>query len=72
MTNCDLIDTCGVLNEYLAQMPTTAEVYKRMYCLRSFDKCARYMVVKSMGQGATPQDLLPNQTDRAMMIIQGR
>jgi len=56
----------------MANMPSTADMLKQMYCQKDFDKCARYMVVKAIGREKVPLDLFPNQTEKATTIIQAK
>jgi len=72
MANCDLLETCIFFNDNMAEMPSTSDVFKKMYCKSDFGKCARHMIVESLGRGTVPSDLFPNQTDRAKSIIQGK
>jgi hypothetical protein len=69
MANCELLQACIFFNDHMANMPSTADVYKKMYCLTNFNKCARHMVVEALGRGTVPPDLFPNQEDRAKEII---
>lgn len=71
MADCELIEKCIFFNDQMPNMPSTAAVYKKMYCEGDFDHCARYMVVKAIGRGNVPSDLFPNQKDRAESIIKG-
>jgi len=72
MTNCELTDKCVFFNGHMANMPSTADMLKQMYCQKDFDKCARYMVVKAIGREKVPLDLFPNQTEKATTIIQAK
>lgn len=69
MTKCELIETCIFFNDQMVNMPSTAAVYKKIYCQQDFDKCGRYMIFKAVGREHVPKDLFPNQSDRAAMII---
>ena len=55
----------------MPNMPSTAAVYKKIYCEKDFDNCARLMIVKAPGRGQVPKDLFPNQKERAEGIIKG-
>lgn len=72
MANCELLEHCIFFNDHMANMPSTSDVYKKMYCHKDFAKCARHMIVEALGRGTVPADLFPNQTDRATSIIQGK
>jgi hypothetical protein len=71
MAKCDLIEKCIFFNDQMANMPSTAQVYKKMYCEGKFEECARFMIVKAKGREHVPGDLFPNQKDRAESIIKG-
>lgn len=67
MKECERLKLCPFFNGKLANMPNTAEVLKKFYCLGSYESCARYMVFKAIGK--VPPDLWPNETERAKKII---
>ncbi len=71
MANCELSETCIFFNDQMPNMPSTAAVFKKMYCEQDYDKCARMMVVKAVGREKVPKDLFPNQKERAEAIIKG-
>jgi hypothetical protein len=70
MANCELVETCIFFNGHMANMPSTADVYKKMFCQRDLEKCARYTIVKAKGRGTVPADLYPNQMEKAISIIE--
>jgi len=53
----------------MADMPSTADMLKNLYCQQDFDKCARYVIVKEMGREKVPADLFPNQIEKARSIL---
>ncbi len=67
--DCQLLATCAFFNDRMADMPSTAERFKQIYCRGDFDSCARYTIVKAIGREKVPADLFPNQQDRAKAII---
>jgi len=69
MEKCELTATCIFFNDQMAGMPSTAAVYKKMYCEQAFDTCGRYQIFKAIGRENVPKDLFPNQADRAKEII---
>jgi len=69
MARCELIDTCIFFNDQMANMPSTAAVYKNLYCEKDYATCGRYMIFKALGRENVPKDLFPNQGDRAKAII---
>ena len=70
MADCELIEKCIFFNDKMAKMPSTAEVYKKMYCRQDHANCARYMVFAAIGRENVPTDLFPNEQQRATSIIQ--
>jgi hypothetical protein len=71
VAHCELIEKCIFFNDQMPNMPSTAAVYKKMYCEGDHESCARFMIVKALGRGNVPGDLFPNQKDRAESIIKG-
>ena len=69
MSACELTETCIFFNDQMANMPSTAAVYKKIYCGQDFDKCGRYLIYKAIGRENVPKDLFPNQSDRANEVI---
>ena len=69
MKTCELTEKCIFFNDQMANMPSTATVYKKIYCESDFARCARYMIVQAMGRDKVPADLFPNQAERAEQII---
>lgn len=69
MPDCELKKTCLFFNDQMATMPSTADVYKRMFCEKDSSSCARLMIVKAIGREHVPKDLFPNQAERAKSII---
>ena len=53
----------------MANRPNISASFKRLYCRGDNSKCARYMVFEALGVGRAPDDLFPNQEDRAKQII---
>ncbi|ACV64504.1 conserved hypothetical protein [Desulfofarcimen acetoxidans DSM 771] len=69
MSECPRLKTCPFFNDKMASMPSTAELYKKKYCMTDCSKCARYMVLKEKGMDMVPADLFPNQYDRAKKLL---
>ncbi|GAM09026.1 hypothetical protein OR1_01300 [Geobacter sp. OR-1] len=72
MSECELIKTCIFFNDKMADMPSTAEIFKNLYCKGEFNNCARMIIVKALGRGNVPPDLFPNQAEKALEIINKR
>ena len=71
MPDCQLLENCLFFNDRMANMPSTAEVIKIRYCREENSGCARFMIYQAIGKGKVPQDLFPNQSDRAEKVIAG-
>lgn len=69
MAECELIKTCIFFNDKMSNMPSTAEIFKTMYCKGEFDNCARLIIVKALGREKVPADLFPNQAAKALDIV---
>lgn len=69
MDNCALAEKCIFFNDLMHNMPSTAAVYKKIYCQQDFAKCARYLVCQGKGRDKVPADLFPNQLERAEQIL---
>ncbi|MDP2151210.1 MAG: hypothetical protein Q8K13_16370 [Parvibaculum sp.] len=70
MSACELGTECIFFNDRMAKMPSMAEMYKKRYCLGDFDSCARFAVFKAINRDAVPQDLYPNEVEKAVELIQ--
>ncbi|RII25397.1 MAG: hypothetical protein CXR31_14490 [Geobacter sp.] len=71
MTDCELLKTCIFFNDKMQNMPSTAEVIKLRYCNGDYTDCARFTIFKAVGREKVPQDLFPNQIEKAREIIAG-
>jgi len=69
MPGCELLEKCIFFNDKMADMPSTAVIFKTIYCQGDFENCARMLIVKALGRGKVPTDLFPNQSAKAMEII---
>ena len=69
MADCECLTSCIFFNDKMANMPSTAENIKHTYCRREYDKCARHMVFRALGRPKVPDDLFPNQIEKAQEII---
>ncbi|NPV02545.1 MAG: hypothetical protein HPY53_14315 [Brevinematales bacterium] len=69
MSDCDCLQGCPFFNDQMADMPSTADAMKGLYCQGDNACCARFMVFKALGKGKAPADLFPSQSDRAEEII---
>ncbi|MFX0069495.1 MAG: hypothetical protein ACFFAO_00175 [Candidatus Hermodarchaeota archaeon] len=69
MVECELIEECPFFTDKLKNMPATTNLFKEKYCKTDSSKCARYIVIHSLGKSEVPSDLFPNQLERANGLI---
>jgi hypothetical protein len=72
MAECESLAKCPFFNDRMAEMPAMAAMLKKRYCLGDKSNCARWAVRRALGPEAVPADLIPNQMDRAEILIQGQ
>lgn len=70
MPECECLPKCPFFNDVMAEMPSTADMMKKRYCLKDNSTCARYMVFKTLGREKVPAKLYPTQTDQAQKLIE--
>ena len=70
MADCECLEGCPFFNDRMQNMPGLSGIYKKNYCKGDYQKCARYMVFKSLGKAAVPLDMFPNQKEEAESLIQ--
>ncbi len=66
---CEKLPTCLFYNDKMPIDKGLGAVYRKTYCDISNPKCARYMVVSTLGPTAVPLDLYPNMASRAEQIL---
>ncbi len=69
MADCVCLPRCPFFNNRMADMPATAQLMKKRYCLGVQDSCARFMVFSKLGSEAVPLDLYPTQVERAREVL---
>ena len=69
MAMCEHNGACTFIERIMSIMPTSANLYKRLYCQDSPVTCARYMVEQALGSDYVPFDLSPHQRDKANELI---
>lgn len=69
MAECPAIGKCPFFSGRMTCMPVAASRFKAQYCLGDHRPCARWTVRVACGAAAVPNDLLPNQLDRAQSIV---
>ncbi|MCK5708073.1 MAG: hypothetical protein KAI43_10510 [Candidatus Aureabacteria bacterium] len=57
------------LQDQLVKMPAFIKSIKKDYCEGNFIECARYMVLKALGEENIPANLFPNDQKGAKEII---
>ena len=72
MANCKFAEKCPFFNGKISHPKVMADLFKQRYCQGSFERCARYCVRMALGPGTCPEDLFPNQHDRAEKLITKR
>lgn len=69
MNDCECLEKCIFFNDKMENKPALANLFKKSYCKGDSSKCARHIVFEKFGAEAVPNDLFPNQIERAMEII---
>ena len=64
-----MINQCPFFNDNLKDMPATASLYKDSFCKSNNSNCARYIVFQTLGKSKVPEDLFPNQLQKASELI---
>jgi hypothetical protein len=71
MAQCECLEGCPFFHEKMDDMPNITRIYKNRYCLGSNFDCARHMVFRELGSEHVPENMYPNQVDRAAEILNG-
>ena len=69
MAECECLSLCPFFHDKLKNMPAMAEIYKRKYCKGDSTDCARHQVFEKLGSENVPDDLFPNQNEKAVRIL---
>ena len=69
MAGCERLLNCPIVNDP-KEGTVSAEKVKEKYCNNNYSACARYMVLKSVGADFIPNDLMPDQVERAKETIE--
>jgi len=69
MAGCERLLKCSIVNDS-TEGTVSVEMVKEKYCNNNYSACARYMVLKSVGGDFVPNDLMPEQVERAKEIIE--
>jgi hypothetical protein len=69
MAGCERLLKCSIVNDP-TEGAVSVELVKEKYCNNNYSACARYMVLESVGGDFVPNDLMPEQVERAKEIIE--
>ena len=69
MANCKYQKDCRLFNGRMTIEQASSEMYKDTYCRGDNKQCALYLVISVLGSEEVPDDLLPDQVDRAHDFI---
>lgn len=69
MVGCEFLSGCPFFHEKMDNMPAAVREMKWRYCKTAKMQCARYMIAQVLGKGEVPEDLFPNQIERARYLI---
>jgi len=70
---CPKLSGCAFINVKMKHMPGTAALAKKSYCrTEHHEGCARYIVDQALGSPAIPDNLYPNQVERAHALLAGK
>ena len=68
MADCELLQRCPFYNDEMKKTDGLGALYRQRYCVGDNSTCARYMVFRTLGRSAVPEDLYPNMVQRANEI----
>jgi len=66
---CRFAAFCTFINETTLKNPSQAAKYKISYCNSNSANCARYLISRALGRQSLPDDLLPEEMNRAERIV---
>ncbi|MFW9972273.1 MAG: hypothetical protein ACFFDF_18960 [Candidatus Odinarchaeota archaeon] len=69
MVDCKKLSGCIFFNDKMENMPVTADLFKQVFCKKKYNECARFIVATALGQHCVPNDLFPNQDEKAKKLI---
>jgi hypothetical protein len=52
----------------MVDMPACVDMYKQNFCRAEYKECARFIVAVKLGPDNIPNDLFPNQKERAKQL----
>ena len=69
MADCEFLTLCPFFNDKMENMPSAADMMKKLYCKWNYSHCARYMVAMALGRKKIPPDLFPGDAARADILL---
>lgn len=70
MADCPNLEDCPFFNGFMAGRPDIAsDILKVRFCMGNNAACARWRVASELGGGHVPDDMYPNQENRANAIL---
>ncbi len=72
MAECVCLPRCPFFNDRMGDMPATAQLMKKRFCLGEQTTCARFMIFSTLGSENVPMDLYPTQVERARELLPPR
>jgi hypothetical protein len=67
---CPKLSGCAFINVRMKHMPGTVELAKKSYChTERHEGCARYIMSQALRGPAIPDNLYPDQVERAHALI---
>jgi hypothetical protein len=73
MPECPRLAQCPFFNSKLKNMPAIVDMAKAEYCRSGkHETCARYLVARVLGSDGVPENLFPDQADRASAILRNK
>lgn len=69
MSKCDLMYACSFYRRSTEAGTSLGVLYRRAYCEKNWQQCARYGIARALGPHHVPPDLYPNMADRARQML---
>jgi hypothetical protein len=70
MQDCELIPKCtDFFRNKMGGQPSTVTLISEKYCKGDKHKCARYVALNKLDETHIPENLFPNQMDKARSLI---
>lgn len=69
MSNCVFVEQCTFFDIHMSNKPTTANIYKNLFCDLNPKTCARYLTAEVIGHDNVPVDLFPHMKNKVNTIL---